>query len=359
MEDEGRSAEARATLDRMKAIDPDVEPRPSGSYQTVKSNELVFLDIDDLPGVTPTRSTPVPAARAPQPDVKASSPPRHTPVPEPAVESPPTTLDGLTLTFVPEDAAAEAADAAALSGAQDLVDGFTPTGEQARITPGAVAPVDDFETGRQDPASIDLEFPSLIEIPPVAELDAAELAATRLNVESFADETMSGSEFAALELEPLDAPVEERPHDLALPSELPLIRFTEDVPVVDDPEAQTSATPDGIDIDAEIMSPISRSVAPAAINDQAFDITDGTKTESLDDAAAALDAVEEPGKAPNEIIEPIAEYELAPSQLDDPMMLVSEAAPPTDEVPELPQADPVHSLEWEDLAAAAAQHDVE
>src|SRR5687768_11982243 len=45
LEIEGRGAEARATLDRMKAIDPDVVPRESGSVVAQKTSDLVFLDL--------------------------------------------------------------------------------------------------------------------------------------------------------------------------------------------------------------------------------------------------------------------------------------------------------------------------
>ena len=48
---EGRSAEARATVDRMKAIDPEVDPKPSGREQRSNAGDLVFLDVgfDDAP----------------------------------------------------------------------------------------------------------------------------------------------------------------------------------------------------------------------------------------------------------------------------------------------------------------------
>ncbi|HET7586043.1 MAG TPA: tetratricopeptide repeat protein [Gemmatimonadaceae bacterium] len=42
---EGRTKEARATADRMRAIDPEVSPRRSGSVPTPKSSDLVFLDL--------------------------------------------------------------------------------------------------------------------------------------------------------------------------------------------------------------------------------------------------------------------------------------------------------------------------
>src|SRR5687767_11716689 len=44
-ESEGRSGEARATLDRMKAIDPAVEPQAPGQRAAPKSGDLIFLDV--------------------------------------------------------------------------------------------------------------------------------------------------------------------------------------------------------------------------------------------------------------------------------------------------------------------------
>ncbi|HEX6058713.1 MAG TPA: tetratricopeptide repeat protein [Gemmatimonadaceae bacterium] len=43
---EGRSAEARATVDRMKSIDPAVEPKEGGAASKQKAGDLVFLDVD-------------------------------------------------------------------------------------------------------------------------------------------------------------------------------------------------------------------------------------------------------------------------------------------------------------------------
>src|SRR5215204_4730265 len=43
---QGRELEARATVDRMKAIDPAVKPRSSGLVSS-RSNDLVFLDLDE------------------------------------------------------------------------------------------------------------------------------------------------------------------------------------------------------------------------------------------------------------------------------------------------------------------------
>ena len=63
---EGRTAEARATVDRMKAIDPAVEPRRTGPQAAQKSNDLVFLDVtfDEQPGRVTPRAKSAVAPRA-------------------------------------------------------------------------------------------------------------------------------------------------------------------------------------------------------------------------------------------------------------------------------------------------------
>ncbi|MDQ2768639.1 MAG: tetratricopeptide repeat protein, partial [Gemmatimonadota bacterium] len=62
---EGRSAEARATVDRMKALDPALEPRESTRPPAAKAGDLIFLDVNyDEPsrtitsGPAPTKATP-------------------------------------------------------------------------------------------------------------------------------------------------------------------------------------------------------------------------------------------------------------------------------------------------------------
>lgn len=298
-ETEGRQAEARATLDRMKAIDPDVAPRPSGSYQRIKSNELVFLDVDDLPGPhgrrTPSES--VPSSRAPQPELTDDV---ELPA-APAFDTAGSGLDGLGLTLVP----GEAAENAPLP---ELIHGFTHTGEQERITPGGVARLDDFTTGREGPTEIDVAFPSLIDLPAIEDPDAGEEDGAHIEIESFADETLSETEFAALDLEALDAPLEERPHDLALPSVLPLMRFTGEVPIIieDAPAlAGEEGGSDTVDLDSAIMSPISRSAAPPVIDDTAFDLAEEVVAQELDEAAAAFDSAAADEEAPNEQPEPV------------------------------------------------------
>jgi len=62
LDSEGRTAEARATVDRMKAIDPDAVPRTSGSYPPQKSSDLIFLDTSYEQG-TRARPPVAPATR--------------------------------------------------------------------------------------------------------------------------------------------------------------------------------------------------------------------------------------------------------------------------------------------------------
>lgn len=68
-EAEGRTQEARATVERMKAIDPELEPRQGVLRPTPKANDLIFLDVNyDEPagaarsGQLPTRAQPFAAA---------------------------------------------------------------------------------------------------------------------------------------------------------------------------------------------------------------------------------------------------------------------------------------------------------
>src|SRR5829696_6450928 len=58
---QGRELEARATVDRMKAIDPGANPRPAGTMSS-RSNDLIFLDLEERR----TRSNAIIAKRATQ-----------------------------------------------------------------------------------------------------------------------------------------------------------------------------------------------------------------------------------------------------------------------------------------------------
>ncbi len=59
LDGEGRAHDARAVVDRMRAIDPSVEPRKSQSRGNHKSSELIYIDVDEptfsasMPGGVP------------------------------------------------------------------------------------------------------------------------------------------------------------------------------------------------------------------------------------------------------------------------------------------------------------------
>jgi tetratricopeptide (TPR) repeat protein len=65
---EGRSAEARATVDRMKALDPEIDPKESVRPPAAKGGDLVFLDVNyDEPSqkITSGPGPAAPAAKSP------------------------------------------------------------------------------------------------------------------------------------------------------------------------------------------------------------------------------------------------------------------------------------------------------
>ncbi|HUQ82551.1 MAG TPA: tetratricopeptide repeat protein [Gemmatimonadaceae bacterium] len=108
---EGRTVEARATVDRMKSIDPEAVPRTSGSYRPQKSVDLIFLDTSFEQNAGQQKA-PAPAARAPRQPDPAPAPPPGRQVSDPD-------LVVLTLADQP-DAPVSPAHTAAISGTFDL-----------------------------------------------------------------------------------------------------------------------------------------------------------------------------------------------------------------------------------------------
>jgi tetratricopeptide (TPR) repeat protein len=75
LDNEGRMAEARATVDRMKAIDPEAVPRTSGSYRPQKSHDLIFLDTSfGQPGGRTRKAEPTPRPLSPPVGRQVSDP---------------------------------------------------------------------------------------------------------------------------------------------------------------------------------------------------------------------------------------------------------------------------------------------
>ncbi len=99
LESEGRTSEAAATVDRMKAIDPAFKPRRSAAPRLRKKEGLVFLDLDfDTP--------PVPSS-VHAVDDDDDSPSLKAP-PTPAVQPLPAALEGLELTSIGDEPGATA-----------------------------------------------------------------------------------------------------------------------------------------------------------------------------------------------------------------------------------------------------------
>ena len=72
---EGRTAEAEATVKRMKAIDPSAEPRADASQRAAGKGDLVFLDLDDLPAARAAQpATARKPSKAPPPSAVADLP---------------------------------------------------------------------------------------------------------------------------------------------------------------------------------------------------------------------------------------------------------------------------------------------
>jgi tetratricopeptide (TPR) repeat protein len=216
LDSEGRDAEVRATVDRMKSIDPEAVPRVSGSYRPQKSTDLIFLDTSYEQAARSTKPGPVPAPRVPTAAAPRAPAPAAPRAPTPAAPSLPTPtgrqvsdpdLVVLTLGDQP-DASVSAAENVALT------DGFeldAPNANQAQGLPlldvgDALPPLPSAEdlvaafdteaaasgAAESSPAPIDFEFP---EIPARPERSFVELEIPGPVSES----THAGSEVAQIE----------------------------------------------------------------------------------------------------------------------------------------------------------------
>jgi tetratricopeptide (TPR) repeat protein len=97
LQEEGRSTEATATLERMKTLDPAFKPRRSITPKSKKREGLVFLDLDfDDPGVV---HTPPKAATPVEPE-KVVEPPAPEIIASPTNDRP----EGLELTSLADEA---------------------------------------------------------------------------------------------------------------------------------------------------------------------------------------------------------------------------------------------------------------
>jgi len=71
---EGRHADATATANRMRSIDPKVEPRSGGARQETSSSDLIFLDLDAPPQLPTPPLSSWEQRPPPKPDARPSQP---------------------------------------------------------------------------------------------------------------------------------------------------------------------------------------------------------------------------------------------------------------------------------------------
>ena len=269
-EHEGRAAEARATIDRMKAIDPAVEPKSGTGGPKHKAGDLVFLDVtfDEKPRpgaprksvgarMVPDKPLAPPAPKA-VPNVPPPAPPREEPVAPPTADLPFLDLD-------------EPAPSEPSRPAPEPVD-------ETFIQRGGIEP-SDLETLGADPSqhfssSLDTSFggDSLLGIEPTSmspdvepeaapsaflDLEPALGADSGITHDAYGDfggispleDDAGAGDLALVELElsdtEADAP-EPPEHDLALPGELP---------VLDLPELRSSTSMPEMGDDLELIMP--------------------------------------------------------------------------------------------------------
>ncbi len=237
LQSEGRAAEARATIDRMRAIDPSVTPREgTEAPRAAPAGDLVFLDLNDgESNGTPRSGKAVPAsARAPVP----------TPVPA---------LSGLSITFVPSDAEPtphpegfestavepEPVESAPMARAMTPLDGelVVEPARPSRSLPNieAIVPFDALGTDAAPSAPPPPPEPEMLDglIAEATEPPPARPQTPKHNT------PMTGLEFADLELGDARREHVLRRHDLPLPGELP--DTPEDTPTVPGPSPASDA----------------------------------------------------------------------------------------------------------------------
>jgi tetratricopeptide (TPR) repeat protein len=282
-EQEGRQAEARATMDRMKAIDPEASPKAAGTGPKAKPGELVFLDVtfDERPKTqVPRRSGGAkPVADKPHAPSKPAPPPNAPPSPakKPPAELPPMPKSSSDLPFLdladqvtqpsPPSAPMEPliegggiepseVDSMRLDGSNDFLPSIdTSFGgdsllglEQTMMSPDVEA------EGGQTGSLLDIES-TAFGSSGITHDDLGGDYGAIAPLEDFDASIASGAELVELELSDTEADTPEPPeHDLALPGELPALAS---------PEMRASTSVPGMG-DLELIMPDEEPDAPAS-----------------------------------------------------------------------------------------------
>ncbi|HXB25253.1 MAG TPA: tetratricopeptide repeat protein [Gemmatimonadaceae bacterium] len=325
---EGRGAEARATVDRMKAIDPEVEPKEGGATARQKSSDLVFLDLSDSKGGA---AEPPPKAKAPRPEqarktVKLAQPPEPEPEPDILDDLPPLDLEAEAepepepeddlLPLPPLDETdlepLEPLDVGGQAEGLETMEEFSAP-EQVADT-GQIA---GFEQTVLDP-----------------EIDAAFPAETLPELEP-----LTGSEFAELDLgPPADPSPRHSTHDLALPGRLPSL----DMPSGRSPLSLTGEM-ELIIPESDLPLPKPRKKSPNGAPPPPpleVDFTPEVDTSDLDGRSASASSKLSLTSGADSLSSEPPEEEAEADEVELPAwMSPGEDAPPSDESPDLPLLD--------------------
>ncbi len=229
---EGRSAEARATVDRMKALDPALEPKEAVRAPPAKGRDLIFLDVNyDEPARPITSSVPVVAPEKPKIQWTVEHPTTPSATPAVAIEMPKIESDEDILIDLDHAPHSDVVPLTGLSpgslvsdgdaiGGEDFVSnvdvGFITGFEESTLADdlsGAhVAPLEGLEPSSQlDPSAADAPSPPA-DVPSMLagmELESVPLELPSLEIENV---TPSGGE-----LPMLDVPVDEAGNEDASP----------------------------------------------------------------------------------------------------------------------------------------------
>jgi tetratricopeptide (TPR) repeat protein len=289
---QGRELEARATIDRMKAIDPGAKPRPSGGVAS-RGGELVFLDLSerrtDRNSIIARRATQgldlihtgeyqEVAPPPPEPEVADTPAPTpellDTPTLEPALldgvtraaeydheSTPPSPLSGLDTVSFDDDQLAPPQDATGTMLDLEPTDiGSSFAAPPSRGTPLSSPAPDDAQAGLLDfsmpEPSAEQRRRSLTDLPMIADDDVAtepEPVSAPSSAGDRDDEGSIGGDLTLIMPEEEEAPAEED-----VPADIPLMDLSLPTPgeamaSISGAPAAGSATIDFLELDDDAM----------------------------------------------------------------------------------------------------------
>ncbi len=223
---ENRQAEAEATAERIRSIDPSAEVRAGDTPMETKAQELVFLDLDEAPRpARPSRAQPAspepPPAPAPAPAPVAPEPPAAEADVEPtaigelvsAADIEPIELEGVTRA---QDLAGEEAQTAVDPG---TVEGFEQTSFDARKTGAIPSSLVDLEPTVMFESGASMELPEAEALQEPAAEQALQAPAAEEALEAPAD----GGELELILPDDAAPPVRETPPSASPTAGLPLM----------------------------------------------------------------------------------------------------------------------------------------